>query len=305
MVSEAGPLSTKTYTFFGQDYRLQFLDLNTAPPLHGPFDLDATVRKLGSLASPEDVFSCAIHAAHSMGFDSVSYGAMFKAAELAPLLVVSTPLSLTTWEACHAAGLLELDETIVHVATRRTPGVWHLHDSQLSRMQPLLVRQWATFCQSRIFVPLHGPLEEVGILAFNSTQPSIADVVGSRLTEVMMQIQFLATHVHERLCQIGLWNKTFENEVGASTVFTSKEKDVLLFLSKGNTTQQVSELMGLAEATVNYYIRKLKGKLRAETIGEALAKAVDLGIIKPRALLASHLHIDLSPYANSMNAGES
>jgi len=287
---------TKLYRFHGQSYRLEYLDLNTVPPIDGPFNLDAAVRRIAALNSPEDIFSVVSHAARSLGFDSVSYGCMFKATELAPLLVVSTPLARPLWEAAHASGLLAFDETIVHVARRRIPGVWHLSNSDLSRRSPMMAEQWKSFCASRVFFPLHGPMEEIGIMAFNSVKPDIGQVVGDSLTNVLQLGHFLSVHAHDQMCQTGFWGQVVRNDSNYAPLFTNKERDVLLMLSKGNTTKEVASLLDIEEVTVNYHIKKLKGKLDAETIGELIAKAVDLGVIKPRALDSSVVSLNLSPY---------
>lgn len=290
---------TKLYRFYGQSYRLEYLDLNTVPPIEGPFDLDAAVRKIATLNSPEDIFSVVAHAARSLGFDSVSYGCMFKATELAPLLVVSTPLARPLWEAAHESGLLAFDETIIHVARRRIPGVWHLSDSELVRRSPMMGEQWKTFCASRVFFPLHGPMEEIGIMAFNSVKPAIRDVVGDSLTQVLQLGQFLSAHAHDQMCQTGFWGQVAYSDTNYAPLFTNKERDVLLMLSKGNTTKEAAALLDIEEVTVNYHIKKLKGKLDAETIGELIAKAVDLGVIKPRALDSSVAGVNLSPYVRT------
>lgn len=287
----------RTYQFHGQEYRLQYLDLTTIPVLHGEFDLDRTLKTIAVQTDVRDIFAHGIHAARSLGFHSVTYGMVLKTIEGAPILTVSTPLPIEAWEASHNLGLMDMDEAVLHTGMRRIPGVWRLERSRIRELGPALMAKWATFCRSRIFVPLYGPTEATAMMAFNSLHPAIDEHLGDRLTEVMMTMQFLSTHIHEQICSIGLWDALLKQTNSESIhELTTKQRDVLILLSKGNTIAEVATLTGVADATVSYHIQKLKKLLHATTIPELVTKATDLGIVRARALQSSY-SINLSPYA--------
>lgn len=287
----------RTYQFHGQEYRLQYLDLTTIPVLQGEFNLDRALRAIAAQTDVREIFAHAVHAARSMGFPTVTYGMLLKTVEGAPILIVSTPLPLEVWEASHHLGLMDMDEAVLHAGMRRIPGVWRLENSRMQELGPALLAEWAKFCSSRVVVPLYGPTEANALMAFNSLHPAIDEHLGDRLTGVMMTMHFLATHVHEQICSIGMWNALLKQTDSESSLeLTGRQQDVLILLSKGNTVAQVATLTGVTDATVSYHIQKLKRLLHATTIPELVTKATDLGIVRARTLQSSY-SVNLSPYA--------
>lgn len=67
----------------------------------------------------------------------------------------------------------------------------------------------------------------------------------------------------------------------ASARLTMRERECLLWLSKGLRTKDISDKLNLSDHTVNFHINNAKARLGAETREQAVARAVVLGLIAP------------------------
>jgi DNA-binding NarL/FixJ family response regulator len=68
-------------------------------------------------------------------------------------------------------------------------------------------------------------------------------------------------------------------QLGSASVLTEREVEVLQFLSRGLTTAQTGSEMFISENTVKTHIRHILAKLEVSNRAEAVAKAVQLGLI--------------------------
>jgi PAS domain S-box-containing protein len=62
---------------------------------------------------------------------------------------------------------------------------------------------------------------------------------------------------------------------------TSRELEVLALLAGGRTDVQIAELLGLSPATVQTHVRNAKAKIGARTRAQAVAIALQRGLIEP------------------------
>jgi DNA-binding CsgD family transcriptional regulator len=60
---------------------------------------------------------------------------------------------------------------------------------------------------------------------------------------------------------------------------TSREREVLALLAAGATDEQIAEMLGLSPATVQTHVRNAKAKLGARTRAQAVAMALQNGMI--------------------------
>jgi DNA-binding NarL/FixJ family response regulator len=69
---------------------------------------------------------------------------------------------------------------------------------------------------------------------------------------------------------------------------SQREQEVLALLSKGLVYKQVAESLGLSVHTIHAHVRRIHGKLRVGSRGEAITKAGALGLIN----LSEYLEVD-------------
>lgn len=80
-------------------------------------------------------------------------------------------------------------------------------------------------------------------------------------------------------------SKHRDHEAGRE--LTSRELDVLLMLRDGLSQEQISRRLAIAARTVRVHILTLKEKLGASSTVQCMAKAYDLGILRPGAAAPS------------------
>lgn len=62
---------------------------------------------------------------------------------------------------------------------------------------------------------------------------------------------------------------------------SARERDCLQWAAVGKTTQEIADLMGLADDTVNEYFASARRKLRAANRTQAVVRAISVGLISP------------------------
>jgi DNA-binding NarL/FixJ family response regulator len=60
-----------------------------------------------------------------------------------------------------------------------------------------------------------------------------------------------------------------------------REVETLRLIATGHTHRQIARRMGLTEATVNTYVKRIRAKLKAGNKAELTRKAIDLGYLAP------------------------
>jgi DNA-binding CsgD family transcriptional regulator len=74
-----------------------------------------------------------------------------------------------------------------------------------------------------------------------------------------------------------LWQYKAADEVG----LTRRERECLLWLSRGLRNDQIADRLGVSRATIEFHLANARRKLDARTREQALVKAVQLNIIDP------------------------
>lgn len=63
------------------------------------------------------------------------------------------------------------------------------------------------------------------------------------------------------------------------TDLTSREREILSYLSDGLAKKQVADKLSISAHTVDYHVRKIYGKLQVNTVSGAISKAVREGLV--------------------------
>ena len=116
------------------------------------------------------------------------------------------------------------------------------------------------------FFPVSEATGERGSISFYGDRP----VPGG---QEMMELLMIATHVYDRLHEIGRKDMRVVDEL------TEREIDCLNWTAAGKTSAEISEILGLSEHTVNHYLNRATRKLDTVNRTQAVAKALRMGII--------------------------
>jgi len=273
------------YKFDGQPYRLQRLDLSSLRAERGDMSMAGTLRYIRGSGSEPGLHVAVHQAAVALGFDSYSYGCLMQRVDGSPLLYVSTPFPVGDFLAYHRAGLLQYDERIRHCGESIVPGSWTTEELKMATTSPDLVRTLSEKgLASGVFFPIHGVGGEIGMLALNSEHPDVVRTLGDRVYDVMAKGHLLAYMFHEQVVRSGILAETREENVAPHEPLNEREREVLIFASKGVESREIGAMLGITERTVNFHFSKILRKLSAANRIEAVAKGVELGIVKPLGL---------------------
>ena len=124
-----------------------------------------------------------------------------------------------------------------------------------------------------IGVPMHSNIGLSGAVSIGSRKP--VDRF-KRHFSANGSAMLLASHMaHQRM------QKLFREGLAHRYRITARERECLLWISKGLQTGQVAEKLGVSEITIHLHIRKAKDKLGTKSRAETVAKAILLGLIVP------------------------
>lgn len=84
-------------------------------------------------------------------------------------------------------------------------------------------------------------------------------------------LTFLRLHKHIKTDNLSLDN----------VVLTPREREILLWMSKGKTTPVISEILNISAKTTDYHIQNIYRKLHVNERVLAVTKALGLGLINP------------------------
>lgn len=273
------------YKFAGQPYRLQRLDLSSLRAEPGDISMAGTLRYITGSGSEPALDVAVQQAACALGFDSYTYGCLLERVDGAPLLCVSSPFLAEDFWAYHRAGLLQSDERIRHCNESIVPGSWTTDELRMAKTSPDLVQVLSERgLASGVFFPIHGASGEVGMLALNSVRPDVLRTLGDRVYDVMAKGHLLAYMFHEQIVRSGILIETGQEEATFQQSLNEREREVLIFAAKGLESREIGAVLGIAERTVNFHFSKILRKLSAANRIEAVAKGVELGLIKPLGL---------------------
>ena len=87
-------------------------------------------------------------------------------------------------------------------------------------------------------------------------------------------LEYIIPHFHQCLIRI-----LGQNSVKQRAELSKREKEVLKWLKEGKTSWEISLILQISERTVNFHINNIKLKLNAVSRGQALAIAMEQGLI--------------------------
>lgn len=125
-----------------------------------------------------------------------------------------------------------------------------------------------------VTMPVHSPQGELGILSLSLDAPPER---ARAITETALPIiQLLATHLHQAVRRLGC----FSQGVGSS--LTMRERECLTWAADGKTSNEIAQLLGISDSTVNFHLNNAMQKLDVVSRQHAIGKASLQRLIQPK-----------------------
>ncbi|MBC7905156.1 MAG: LuxR family transcriptional regulator [Rhodospirillaceae bacterium] len=171
---------------------------------------------------------------------------------------------------------LQIDPVMQDAPSRSTPMHWGTreHRKQMSPRQKRFLNEAAEMglCQGAA-IPIHAAGGEFGLV-------SVAVDATPRQFDTMMrthqhQLHLISLYYHAHVAE-----KFISNESPKVSV-TTRERECLLWSALGKSSWEISEILTISEATVNFHMQNAMRKLEVYSRPHAIVKAVMMGIISP------------------------
>ena len=236
-----------------------------SPPLAGIFDL-ATVSQVGV---PFDDFLD--HVCDHLGFDYASYAGI-------------NPLDRTVrgyanypkgWKNHYQkAGFHHVDPTLLMASRSIAPIDWRRLRNHDNFRRVFFDAQDFGIGELGVTIPVRGPYGDVGMLAVTRNCGMQEWESGTR--QAMGELQSVAVHLHDAAMRSGALSDALR-----SPMLSSREREILQWVAAGKSQQDVADILGIAQRTVEVHMASGREKLGALNTPQAVARAVSLGLIYP------------------------
>lgn len=172
---------------------------------------------------------------------------------------------------------LNVDSVIADASHAMTPFAWRLEKpkGRVTDKEDVFIKEAGDFGISNgITVPIHAPGGEFATL---SATPNMSD------RELIRWFQARRHDIHF----IGLYFHVFVGEMLkansslSSIELTTRERECLVWTSRGKTAWDISEILNIGESTVVSHLNNARDKFGVYSKHHAVVKAIMLGLILP------------------------
>jgi LuxR family transcriptional regulator, activator of conjugal transfer of Ti plasmids len=115
------------------------------------------------------------------------------------------------------------------------------------------------------------------MFALNSAQTTMSAARKNAVSQQMGEIILLAHFFHEIFAAEII--KSGSTPTGSGAPLSSRERQCLSLAAHGQTSQDIAGKLGITERTVEFHFVSIRSKLAAATRQEAVAKAVQAGLV--------------------------
>ena len=229
---------------------------DASPPLAGIFDL-ATVPQV---EVPFDEFLD--HVCDHLGFDYASYAGI-------------NPLDRTVrgyanyhdgWKSHYqSAGFHRIDPTLLMASRSIAPVDWRRLRNHENFRRVFYDAQDFGIGELGITIPVRGPYGDVGMLAVTRNCGVREWESGTR--QVMGELQSVAVHLHDAAMRSGALSDALRRPM-----LSSREREILQWVAAGKSQQDVADILGIAQRTVEVHMASARDKLGALNTPQAVAR---------------------------------
>lgn len=171
---------------------------------------------------------------------------------------------------------LQVDPVMLDAPSRSTPMHWGTREHRKTvtpRQKKFLNEAAEAGLNLGSAIPIHAAGGEFGLV-------SVAVDGTPRLFATLMrnhqhQLHLLSLYYHAHVAEHFISNESPKVSV------TSRERECLLWSALGKSSWEISEILRISEATVNFHMQNAMRKLEVYSRPHAIVKAVMMGIITP------------------------
>lgn len=229
-----------------------------------------SLNALLSIDSEQALFEQIARTARTLGFEYCAYGIRMPIPVSRPKVAMYSNYS-AQWQRCYnERGYLRVDPTVQHALKSTLPVVWsnRLFDSARDMWEEArghgLQFGWAQASR-----------DASGAVGLLSLARSAEPLTAEELARNQARMSWLAQYAHAGMSRLLSPKLAPESQV----VLTAREKEVLRWTAEGKTAYEISQILSVAERTVNFHINNVIAKLGTSNKTQAAVKAAALGML--------------------------
>lgn len=223
-----------------------------------------------NIESEQELFAVAAKIAKEMGFEYCAYGIQMPVPVSRPNVALFNNYS-DEWRQCYdRRGYLGLDPTVRHAFRSSLPLVWS--DQFFAEVPEFWEDARSHGLQVGWAQASRDASGGVGLLTLARSAESFTD---NELIANQARMSWLVQYVHAAMARLLTPKLAPESRV----VLTAREKEVLRWTAEGKTAYEISQILNVAERTVNFHINNIVAKLGTSNKTQAAVKAAALGLL--------------------------
>lgn len=125
-----------------------------------------------------------------------------------------------------------------------------------------------------VTIPVRGPYGDVGMLHV-TRNCSVREWEGL-MRRTMGELQSAAVHLHDAAMRSDELTRILRRPA-----LSTRETEILQWVAAGKSQQDVADILGIAQRTVEVHLASARDKLSALNTPQAVARGVSLGLISP------------------------
>lgn len=225
---------------------------------------------LASTSTAEEIFAEISHEARALGFDNCAYGVRLPLPLASPKTVMYNDYPTVWQERYLQANYVAIDPIVKHGQISRIPLIWT--DSLFSQHHDF----WE---EARSFGLISGwsqsSVGDNGVRGLLTLTRSGQKMSVSEVDRNGFRMKWLAEMGHLYMSKLVVARFVPESQ----TQLSEREIEVLRWTAEGKTSSEISEILNLAERTVNFHVANAMAKLNCANKTAATVKAAVLGLL--------------------------
>ena len=211
-----------------------------------------------------------------IGFETFIYGTSVPNEANDPDIVVVTTMPHEWVERYDRMSYFEVDPRVQNCLRHVTPFLWDSTRSYGPKADAFLKDAARYGLFSGITLPFRSTTGENAMFGVNSSREKLP--ADEELELAVGRTYLFASYFHEWFFH-NLRSQLVVFDMAMAEV-SKRELEVLALAARGHSSKRIGRELGISESTANYHIASVKRKFRVRTRSQAIAQAVQTGLIR-------------------------
>ncbi|MDQ6618864.1 MAG: LuxR family transcriptional regulator [Pseudomonadota bacterium] len=212
-----------------------------------------------------------------IGFDTFLYGSLLPNEANDPDIVVVTTMPYEWVARYDQMSYIEVDPRVQHCLRHVTPFIWDSTKTYGAKADAFLQDAARYGLRSGITLPLRSTTGENAMFGVNASASVLPDDAALQLA--IGRTYTFASYFHEWFFH-NMRSQRVKFDMPAMPEVSKRELEVLALAARGHSSKRIGRALGISESTANYHIASVKRKFHVRTRSQAVAQAVQTGLIR-------------------------